>query len=192
MACVLAFVAWGDSYSWRLGSLTSYQLFPLFGLLAFSLMWSHYLAAALRMYLGMDKSVLAGYFETTSLLVLTLILLHPGLLAFRLWQDGQGLPPTSQLNFVAPAARWAVIVAFIALAVFLLYELRRFYADRSWWKYVQYANDAAMVLIYVHALRLGGALMSGWFLGVWCLYGITFLAAAGYVYSQKRKPAATS
>ncbi|MGC1176469.1 MAG: hypothetical protein WA843_00200, partial [Candidatus Saccharimonadales bacterium] len=41
---IVALVAWGRDYNWHFLPLNSYQLFPLFGLLAYSLMWSHYMA----------------------------------------------------------------------------------------------------------------------------------------------------
>lgn len=45
---VLAFVAWGQGVRWELTNLSTYKLFPLFGLLAFSLIWDHYVMSALR------------------------------------------------------------------------------------------------------------------------------------------------
>lgn len=186
---VLAFVAWGDFNVWRFEDMSSYQLFPLFGLLAFSIMWSHYIAALVRMYLEVDKKVLAHYFEATSLITLALILLHPSLLAWQLWRDGQGLPPASELNYVVPSARWAIIFAFTALSIFLIYELHRWYQKRPWWKYVQYASDVAMALIYFHALELGGTLMDGWFRTVWYAYGVILVLAIVFIYVQKYEQA---
>lgn len=181
----LAFVAWGSFNAWSFDQLSSYQLFPLFGLLAFSIMWAHYVAAAVRQGFGIDKKVLMHYFEATSLMVLVLILLHPGLLTWQLWRDGHGLPPGSELHYVAPSARWAIIFAFISLSVFLIYEFRRFYQKRSWWKYVQYASDVAMVLIFFHALKLGGTLMDGWFRWVWLLYGFVLAFVIINTYVKK-------
>src|SRR3989344_5422163 len=83
-AIALAILAWGQTYEWDVIGISTYLLFPLFGLLAFSLMWSHYIASALRQYLKIDKSALHNYLEITSLLVLVFILLHPGLLTWQL------------------------------------------------------------------------------------------------------------
>lgn len=188
LVAAVAFAAWGGLIGWEFKDLSSYFLFPLFGLLAFSIMWSHYIAAAVRMYLGVEKKVLKDYFEATSLIVLTLILLHPGLLALQLWSDGQGLPPASELNYVEPAAKWAVVLALTALTIFLIYELRRWYDQRSWWKYVGYATDAAMIMIFIHSLRLGGVLMSSWLRPVWYFYGLTFLIALVYIHWRKHQP----
>lgn len=187
LASFLAFLAWGQTYSWEFGSAGIYQIFPVLGLIAFSLMWGHYIAAAMRMHYGVDKSALKQYFEITSALVLILILLHPGLLAWQLWLDGEGLPPGSELNYVMPSARWAILFGFIALGVFLLYELRRVYEKTGWWKYVQVLSDIAMVMIFFHGLKLGGALQLGWYRGIWYFYGLTFAVALAYLYLQKHR-----
>ncbi|HTE22344.1 MAG TPA: DUF2127 domain-containing protein [Candidatus Limnocylindria bacterium] len=182
---LIGVVAWGNSYAWQLSRLSVYQIFPLLGLTAFSLMWAHYIASALRQYFGLEPKALKDYFEITSAIVLTTILLHPGLLAWQLWLDGEGLPPGSELNYVMPSARWAILFGFTSLAVFLSYEFRRWFATKSWWKFAQYASDIAMVLIFFHALKLGGALQSDWFRAVWYLYGLTFAGALVYTYGMR-------
>lgn len=186
-AVVLAVYAWGVSYEWQLAGLSNYQLFPLFGLVAFSLMWGHYVMAATRMHFKIDKTVLKNYFEITSMAVLAAILLHPGLLAWQLWRDGLGLPPGSELNYVSENMKASVILGMTALALFLVYELRRVYDQKSWWKYVQYASDAAIMLIVIHSLRLGTHLQTGWFKTVWFFYSITLVGALIYTYAQKAK-----
>jgi hypothetical protein len=185
LTVVVAFVAWGSFNKWNLEKLSSYQLFPLFGLLAFSLMWSHYIASVARQYFEVDAKALLEYFESTSLMVLVLILAHPGLLTWQLWRDGEGLPPGSDLNYVEPSARWAILFAFTALVVFLIYELRRWHQRHSWWKAVEYATDVAMVLIYFHALKLGSSLMEGWYRSVWYFYGLALVGTFVFTYVRR-------
>jgi hypothetical protein len=186
-ATAVAVIAWGETYGWRMSRLSIYQLFPLLGLVAFSVMWSHYVVGVTRRLLGVEKAAVALYFEVTAAVVLGAILLHPGLLAWQLWLDGFGLPPGSEWNYVEPAARWAILFGFTALSLFLLFEFRRFYDKRPWWKYVEYLSDGAMVLIYFHALRLGGTLQIGWFRAIWYFYGLTFFGSLVYIYYQKRR-----
>ncbi len=188
-AVVLAFVAWGQGNSWQFAGMSTYQLFPLFGLLAFSLMWGHYVAAALRLHFKLDKAVLKTYFEVTSLAVLGAILLHPGLLAWQLWRDGLGLPPGSELNYLGSDMSMYILIAMISLVVFLAYELRRKFDQKPWWKYVQYSSDAAILLILLHSLKLGSELQTGWFQIVWYFYAVTLVSALIYIYYQKLKPA---
>lgn len=181
-AFALAFVAWGQGYRWQLSDLGVYQFFPLLGLTAFSLMWSHYIAAALRQYVGVEPAVLRNYFEITSGAVLAAILLHPGLLGWQLWQDGLGLPPGSYKLYIGAAAYTWILVGLTALIIFLSYELRRWFGKRPWWRLVQYGSDGAMFLIFFHALRLGTHLRKGWFRGVWYVYGLTLVASLVYMY----------
>lgn len=185
MAAIIAVVAWGQGLAWHFSNLDSYRLFSLFGLLAFSLMWSHYIASVIRQYFKIDKQSLHLYFETTSLIVLAAILAHPGLLAWQLWRDGLGLPPGSELNFVSHDMRVYIIFAFTALLIFLAYEFRRWYHDRSWWQYIERGTDVAMVLIFLHSLNLGSQLQAGWLRIVWYFYGVTLLGALTYIYYHK-------
>ncbi|HSX46129.1 MAG TPA: hypothetical protein VLG27_03975 [Candidatus Saccharimonadia bacterium] len=172
---VVAFVAWGSYYNWHLGHLSVYQIFPLLGLLAFSLMWSHYVAGAWRELAGIDKQVLHRYFELTAWAVLVLICLHPGLLIYQRFRDGFGLPPGSYESYVAPGLGWVTLLGTASLLVFLAFELRRVYGKRSWWHYVADASDLAMLAIFYHALRLGTQL-HGWFRTVWWFYGLVLIA----------------
>jgi hypothetical protein len=147
-------------------------------------MWSHYIVYVVRTRLGIDKAVLRGYIEGTGLAVLVLILAHPGLLAWQLWRDGLGLPPGSELNYL-PAMKGTILLGMIAFLVFLAYEFRRKYEDRTWWQYVGVATDIAMLMILIHSLRLGTQLQTGWLRIVWYFYGLTLIAALGYIYARK-------
>ena len=51
LAAVVAFLAilvWGQSFDWQFSAINSYQFFPVLGLLAFSLMWTHYVIGPLK------------------------------------------------------------------------------------------------------------------------------------------------
>ncbi|OGL35085.1 hypothetical protein A3F65_01970 [Candidatus Saccharibacteria bacterium RIFCSPHIGHO2_12_FULL_47_16b] len=188
LVAVLAFIAWGQGLHWHFSNLSSYRLFPLFGLLAFSLMWSIYIVGRARHYLKPPAKKLSNYYKYLSVTVLVLILAHPGLLVWQLWRDGFGLPPTSYKNYVGPAAVWAVIVSSIAWFIFLAYELRRIYRDRPWWKYMEIAGDLAIVGIFLHSLRLGTNLQAGWFRIVWITYGLILAVALFDIYRSKLRP----
>jgi hypothetical protein len=184
LTSLLSLIAWGQLYEWQLEALSLYQLFPLLGLLAFSIMWSHYIAAAVRLHLRLDKAVLRSYFEITSLAVLALILLHPGILGWQLWQDGFGLPPGSYQTFGGPLYSF-LLFGVLSLLIFLAYETRRKFQTKSWWHYVEYASDVAMLLIIVHSLKLGSHLQDGWLRFAWIFYGMSYLGALLYIYSRK-------
>lgn len=188
---VIAIAVWGQGVAWQFNRLSTYQIFPIFGLLAFSVMWSHYVVASLRKYFGLDKSRVHLYFEATSWFVLLAICLHPGLLVWQLWRDGLGLPPGSYMHYVRPGLAWVTLLGTTAWLLFIAYEFRRWFKDRSWWKYVQYGSDLAMLLIFYHALRLGRNLQTGWFRYLWFFYGISFVLCLIYLYWPKNIKTAT-
>lgn len=180
----LAFIVWGRSNQWQLLQLSWYQLFPLLGLLAFSIMWSQYMVEAAQNLTHRPDAV-TRYFKITSWLVLLAIVLHPGLLIVQRYKDGYGLPPHSYETYVAPMKAWLTILGSASLLMFLAFEFKRFFGKYSWWKFVLILNDIAIVAIFYHGLRLGTQLQQGWFQYVWYFYGITLLAALSYKYYLK-------
>lgn len=183
IVCGLAFLAWGEGLNWRLSRFSAYKLFPLFGLLAFSLMWSHYMAGVVRRQAGMTKESIQSFLQVTGWLVLVLICLHPGLLVWQLWRDGFGLPPGSYLqNYVAPKLAWVALLGTVSLGVFLSYETKRWFARKAWWPWVAYASDVAMLAVFYHGLRLGRNLHEGWYRQLWWLYGALLVAALIYIH----------
>lgn len=191
LVAVVVIAASGVWYQQRLAdgqTLTVYAIFPLLGLLAFSLMWTHYIAGALRRLAGMSKTALARYSAMTSWAVLFLILLHPGLFWWQLGQDGYGWPPISHLLvYTGEPARFALLLGVLALLAFLVFELHRKYASRKWWRWVERANIAAMMAIWVHALLLGGELSVSWYMWLWYGYGVSLVAAVIYTNWHTRR-----
>jgi len=188
----VAVVAWGQTWRWHLAGLTTYQIFPVIGLVAFSTMWAQYAVAELGKYLAMSGDRLAGYFRATGFIVLAAIALHPGLLIWQLWRDGFGLPPGSYLDhFVAPGLRWVALIGTVCFFIFLAYELRYKFGRRPWWRYMDYLIDAAMLAIFYHGLRLGTQTSGGWFHAVWIFYGVTLLSLLAHKYYKlaRRKEA---
>jgi len=187
LVCLLAILAWGRDYAWHLTPINAYQYFPLFGLLAFSLMWTHYAFGAIKRSAHLPDSALANYFEATSLAVLVLICLHPGLLIYQRYKDGYGLPPHSYETYVSHGLGWLTILGTISLFIFLAFEFRRRFSDREWWAYVLVANDLAMLAIFYHSLRLGSQI-HGWFRTVWWFYGLSLIACLIYKYVEQATP----
>jgi hypothetical protein len=171
----LAIYVWGQSFSWEFSAISPYQFFPVLGLLAYSLMWTHYVTGTVRDYF-LKNADLRAYFRYTGYVVLAAIVLHPGILIYSLFRDGFGLPPGSYEHYVMPGLAWVTLLGTASLLVFLAFEFRRWYAQKAWWKYVASASDAAMLAIFYHGLRLGTQLHGGWFRGVWWFYGLTLVA----------------
>lgn len=182
---IAAFVAWGQGFSWQFAHLSTYQIFPIFGLVAFSTMWVQYIVRAVKEPLDLHSQALSNYFRLTSWLVVIAILLHPGLLSWQLWRDGLGLPPGSELTYVGPMLHVAVVIGMTALFIFLAFELRYIFAKHRWWGYTRYVQDAAILGIFYHALRLGTQTRFGWFQKLWWFYGISLILALGFTYVAK-------
>jgi hypothetical protein len=184
----LAIIVWAKSQPWGLLALSPYEVFPVLGLIAFSLMWGHFFMGSIRALFNIDASSLKRYYTVTSWVVLLAILFHPGLLIYQLWRDGFGLPPGSYLNhYVAESMGWAAMLGFISLMAFLAFELHRFFKEKSWWHWVERASDVAMIAIFVHGLMLGRHTQEGWFRYVWIFYGITLVLAIAYGFYYRYK-----
>lgn len=192
---IVAVVSWGQGIGWNLSDLVAYQLFPLFGLLAFSLMWAHYIVGALRRLTGIEKAAIEDYLKYTGYLALLFFCLHPAVLWFQLWQDGFGLPPQSYLeHYVAPTLKWAAALGTLSFTFFLAYEFKRWFGQKKWWVIVARGTDLAMLGIIVHGLKLGSHLQSGWFKQVWLFYAVSYVAAQATItyFALTKKPNATN
>ncbi len=186
MAAALAVYVWGNSFGWQFGGMSTYQLFPVLGLLVFSIMWSHYMVGVMRR-LFLHGADLSKFFSWTGYVVLLAIVLHPGLLTYQRFRDGFGLPPGSEFSYVAPGLAWVVLLGMVSLFIFLAFELRRWFERKRWWPFVLYANDAAMVAIFYHGLRLGTQTHIGWYRTVWWFYGLSLLAALAFTYVRRAR-----
>lgn len=184
VVCSAAFIAWGSGMEWRLGSLSVYQLFPLLGLLAFSIMWTQYAVGGLIRRKMLTSSALNEYFQWTGYAVLVLICLHPGLLVYQRFKDGFGLPPQSYETYVAPGLAWLTLLGTASLLIFLAFSFRRRFEKYSWWRFVSVANDAAMLAIAYHGLRLGSSLQQPWFRIVWIFYAFSLVVLLAYKYAR--------
>lgn len=188
LVCALAIVAWGQ-IGFEVTTLSAYFLFPLFGLLAFSLMWTHYVVGAIRRFVGVEKTPLKTYFSVTGWAAVLFILIHPTLLIFQLWRDGQGLPPTSYLNYVGSSLKWAVALGTFGFLFFLAFETKRWFSKKGWWPIIEYGNVVAMFAIIAHSLALGSSLQTGWFRYVWLFYAISLLISICYIYYLEARDA---
>lgn len=177
LSIVLPFAAWGSSLAWRLDSLSPYQWFGLFGLLAWMIMWTHYISGTLRILTGCKKP--SYYSRLTGWLVLSALLLHPGILAYVQFQNGAGLPPFSFVDYVGQNMLLAIMLGSIALTIFLSFEIfdrlkTKQVIKKNWWL-ISISQSLAMILIFVHGLQLGPRLQSGWFMWVWVTCGMLLL-----------------
>ncbi|MFI5271210.1 MAG: hypothetical protein ACHQT9_04155 [Candidatus Saccharimonadales bacterium] len=182
---ILAVVGWAGYFQWHIFPISTYQFFPVLGLLAFSILWTHYIIVFLKTRWSINRAVTANYFRWTGYAVLALICLHPGLLIYQRFRDGYGLPPHSYETYVAPGLGWITLVGTTCLLIFLAFELHRFFGKKSWWHYVSDASDLAMLGIAYHSLRLGTTLQQGWLRYVWYFYVVTLVMVLLYKYINR-------
>jgi hypothetical protein len=178
ISILLPIIVWGNGISWRAGSISPYQWFPLFGLLAWMIMWTHYVTGAIRINNPKLKKP-QYYSRLTGYIVLASLLLHPALLAYAQFERGAGIPPFSYIDYVGKELLLAVMMGSVALTIFLSFEifnrLRQKFIIKKFWLAISFSQSIAMLLIFAHALKLGTHLTSGWFLIIWMLYGIVLL-----------------
>lgn len=152
-----------------------YAVFPYLGIQAWTLMWTHYAVAEMRrLNPRLPKNKL--YSKVSGIVVLVLILLHPGLLAYGQYVNGAGLPPGSLYAYVGEAGKLAITLGITAWILFLGYDLVEKYKDKpavkkNWWL-VNLTQSAAMIFIFIHALQIGSDLQTGWFRTYWMTLGI--------------------
>ncbi len=169
-------------------SLTLYEVFPLLGLIAFGLMWTHVVMGAIRRYHRLSERSTA-YRDVSMTIVLACIIAHPALVWLALARDGFGLPPLSQYAAFGGTAMLnaALFAGVVALTIFLAYELKRWFGERSWWPWIEWLQVPAMLLIIYHGLTLGGELAVSWYQAIWWLYAITLVAAGMYTIYDVNK-----
>jgi hypothetical protein len=188
-----AFVVVSAAAVWYQGreldeSITIYDVFPPLGLMAFGLMWTHFIMGALRRYSEAPKRTRDVYMIVSMGIVLALIVLHPGLLWLGLYLDGFGLPPVSYLT-AYQTQLLAVLLGSLGLTIFLAFELKRWFGRKKWWRFIEWAQIIGMTAIFFHALQLGNELRTDWYALVWWLYGITLLIAIIYtvIYNRRKR-----
>ncbi len=187
-------LVWANKINWSPSNIALTNVFPLVGILAWSIMWTHYAYGAF--ILSQDSAARKDrtYRRFTQWLVLALILLHPGLLALNQWQVRNILPPEAFYGYVGQSLRIYVALGSVAFLAFLAFEvlvrLRRHRLINKYWFYVSISQAVAMVLIFVHALKIGQD-MHGWFelywIGLGCLLIPCFGIILRYDWQQHRQ-----
>lgn len=183
LVVIVSVIAWWTTTGIQLGKPTSYQLFPLLGLLAWSVMWTHYALGGVRLLRPFPKNKL--YSRLSAVVVLGCLLLHPGLLAMEMWETTRLLPPGSFYAYVGPAMKTTVLLGSISLIIFLAFDVFEYFHKKPWvqkqWKWISLSQMVAMTLIFIHSLRLGNTLQSGWFQFWWILLGALLIPCFGLI-----------
>lgn len=171
---VLPLLSWLNIYKFQ-PPLSAGAIFPLLGVWAWLIMWTHY---AFWWIKKRNKALRSSqnYGKISMWLVLVLILLHPGLLAWEQYRLFGLLPPDSFTLYVTSELQIFVSMGSLALLLFLAYEVVHRLRNSDWFKrqhgWVSASQAAAMTLIFVHGLMIGETVLYSWMLAVWVLLGI--------------------
>lgn len=167
--------------SWFFSLTVIFNLFPLFGLAAFTLLWLHAISGAfepwLRKYIDFDQFV-----WITSILIFICIILHPLILLINV---GFNFSP---IFLYGKLSIWLAIIGWLLLIVYdigkLLKKKYRFFA-RNWNKILLISN-IGFLLTFFHSLGIGDDLQSGPLRIIWIFYGITAIIAIIWTYGIDR------
>jgi len=176
-----AFAVWVPSLSST--GLNAYSFFPLFGLLAWSIMWTHYISGFLVVHYGAERS--KPYKTVSEVIVFFCLWLHPGILIYQLWLDNHTWPPASIVNYLGQRNTLFILGAFAAWLAFLSYDILIRLKDRPFWKrnwiWVSVVQAGAMGVIYLHAIKFGRHIQVEWFKLYWAVLGLVLLPIMIYL-----------
>ncbi len=172
------YLAWFQNMGSTFNIVSLYQVFPILGIWAWSIMWTHFAIWELRRL----KPSLSGnrlYSKVSGTLVFWLLLLHPGILAVEQFRQGKGLPPASYYAYAGETGAWLIALGLVGLVGFLFYEvIIRFEKNpkvkKMWWL-VNITQTVAMASIFTHGLNLGSDIHGGWFRTYWVWLGLMLI-----------------
>jgi len=166
-------VSWGES------SLTQ-AIFPIFGLLAFTLLWLHAISGAFEEWLR-ERFNFDAFVHWTALTILVSILLHPLLLLILI---------KFQVMMLFQGPSLAIWLGIIGLALLLTYDIGKLLKKRQFfeknWRAILIISNIGFILTFFHSFMLGSDLQTGFMRYLWAFYGTTAILALIYTYVIKR------
>ena len=169
---LLPVYVWADFLSWNFSTVNISLLFPLLGLLAYSILWLQMLVVS--RLIPLSTIVRNNFFFISGLVFLLLIIAHPLLLSIAQYQIGQ-----SVVDYVGDTKQVFIFLALAAWVIFITYEI--FNKFKKWryfnnsMKVFKYLNYIAFYLIFVHSISLGTHLQDGLLKFIWYFYALTGL-----------------
>lgn len=165
------------SLNWQINSALISNLFPLFGLLAFTFLWLHVVGAALEPWLNRFINF-EGFINKTTNFILVFIILHPFLLFLTFDFSLANIFITYQALYIKLGiAGWLLLITY---DVSKWLKRRDFFA-RNWNK-ILLISTIGFLFTFFHSLGLGSDLQSGALRTMWFFYGITGIVSTIYTY----------
>ena len=177
---ILPVYIWADFLSWNFTAVSISSIFPLLGLLAYSILWLQMFVVAVLISLPTDFK--NNFFLISGLAFLLLIIAHPLLLSIAQYQIGQSI-----IDYVGDTRKVFITLAITAWVIFILYEIFRRFKK---WKFFcnsmiifKYLNYVAFYLIFFHSINLGTNLQEGPLKFVWYFYALSGLL---FIYLEEK------
>lgn len=156
------------------------NLFPFFGLIAFSILWLHSMSGVFEVWLrknfDFDKFV-----HWTSLMVFVSIILHPLLLFISIDFNISGL-----ISNGGKYIRWGVIGWFLLITYDIGKALKRYNFFVRHWNKILLISTIGFLFTFFHSINLGSDLQSGPLRAIWIFYGTTAIIATIWTYGIKK------
>ncbi|MBX4190121.1 hypothetical protein KW791_02400 [Candidatus Parcubacteria bacterium] len=157
------------------------NLFPIFGLAAFSLLWLHAISGVFEPWLRKNFDF-DTFVQWTAALIFIFIILHPLLLLTNIHFRPQTLFLLAESDDI-----WLGIIGLVLL---LTYDIGKALKKRGFftkhWNKILIISTIGFLLTFFHSLALGDDLQSGPLRIVWIFYGSTAILATIYTYGLKR------
>jgi hypothetical protein len=166
-------VSWADSS--LLGS-----LFPIFGLLAFTLLWLHAISGVFEEWLR-ERFNFDSFVHWTATTILVSMLLHPLLLLILARFD------ILAIYFSNPLP---ISLGIIGLVLLLTYDIgkllrRKYDVFTRNWRRILVISNIGFILTFFHSIQIGSLVQSGFMRWLWIFYGVTAILAITYTYAIK-------
>ena len=169
---LLPLYIWADFLSWNFMRVNFSTVFPLLGLLAYSILWLQMLVVSVLR--SLPTGFRNNFFFISGLVFLLLIIAHPLLLSISQSQINQTI-----VDYVGDTRKIFITLALTAWLIYILYEIfskfKKWRYFRNSMKVFKYLNYVAFYLIFFHSINLGTHLQGGILVFIWYFYAVSGL-----------------
>jgi len=166
---------------WTLGPELLSNIFPLLGILAFTLLWLHTISGVfepwLRKLFDFDLFV-----QVTSIIIFVSFVLHPFLLL--IYSD------FSFTKVFSYADLYYIRLGIIGFLLLITYDIGKFLKKYDFfvrnWDTILVVSTVGFLFTFPHSLVIGSDLQSGTLRVVWIFYGVTAILSTIYTYGIKK------
>ena len=165
---------------WSLDSTFLSNLYPIFGLIAFSILWLHSISGVFESWLRKQIDF-NRYVKYTSTIVFISIILHPFIYLMIL---------DFNLGEIFSVSRLYIWLGIIGWLLLITYDIGKAFIQKSIfsrnWNKILLISTLGFIIIFFHSLGLGSDLQSGVLRKLWIFYGTTGIISTIYTYGLKR------